>query len=149
MVQVRSHLSRRNMLIGLAGGAAATAGTLATHGFTESASFANLLRPVGLGPSGAPLATAGYADWANQIGSSFTAHSGQVLKLVDVQGFPQKGARPGNLRDRAFVARFDISKGASLSEDLYRVAHPEGGTFDIFLTQDSPDKPLRMLAVFG
>ena len=149
MAQVRSRVSRRNMLIGLAGGAAATAGTVATQGFTDSGSFANLLRPIGLGQSGAPLPYAGYADWKAQVGSSFATHSGETLKLVDVQAFAHKGARPGNLRDRAFVARFDVTKGTALAEQLYGVADPEGGVFDIFLSNANPDTPLRMLAVFN
>lgn len=149
MAQVRSHISRRNMLIGLAGGAAATAGTVSTNGFTESASFANLLRPAGIGHNGGPLAHAGYDDWKERVGTSFKAHSGQVLKLVDVQAFRQQGARPAGLRDRAFVARFDVTEGAALVEDLYGVAHAEAGAFEMFLTNAGPDKPLRMLAVFN
>ena len=65
-----------------------------------------------------------------------------------MQAFPNHGARPGNLRDKAFVARFDVAEGAALPEALYRVAHPNG-TFEIAMSKGSPDKPLRMLAVFG
>ena len=149
MAQVRQHISRRNVLIGLAGGAAATAGGVATNGFSESPSFANLLRPAGIGHNGGPLAHGEYDDWKSQVGSSFKVHSGQVIELVDVQAFPQKGRRPGGLRDRAFVARFDVTEGAALVEDLYGVAHAERGAFDMFLTNAGPDKPLRMLAVFN
>jgi len=149
MAQVRSHLSRRNMLIGLAGGAAATAGTVATNGFSESASFANLLRPAGIGHNGAPLPYGEYGDWKSQVGSSFKTHSGHVLKLADVQAFREQGTRPAELRDRAFVARFDITEGGALVDDLYGVAHAEGGVFDMFLSSAGPDMPLRMLAVFN
>ena len=137
------------MLIGLAGGAVATAGGVATNGFSESASFDNLLRPAGKGHNGAPLPYAEYGDWKAQVGTSFKAHSGHVLKLADVQAFRQEGARPAELRDRAFVARFDVTEGGALVEDLYGIAHAEGGAFDMFLTTAGPDMPLRMLAVFN
>ena len=149
MAEVRSHLSRRNMLIGLAAGGAATAGTVATQGFSESPSFANMLRPAGLAPCGLPRRYAGYSDWKSLVGSNFTAHSGETLKLVDVQAFPHEGSRPSTIRDRAFVARFDITKGAELGENLYGLAHPVAGAFDIFMSKSGPDKPLRMLAVFN
>jgi hypothetical protein len=137
------------MLIGLAGGAAATAGGVATNGFTQAPSFAALLRPAGIGHNGGPLARVGYDDWRAQVGTGFRVHSGQVLKLVDVQAFPQKGARPHGLRERAFVARFDVTDGAALVEGLYGVAPTQGAAFEMFLTNAGPDKPLRMLAVFN
>jgi hypothetical protein len=149
MAEVRSHLSRRNMLIGLAAGGVATAGTVATQGFAESGSFASLLRPIGRAPSGLPLRYASYRDWKAQIGSRFTAHSGQVLELVDVQAFSHEGDRPSTIRDRGFVARFDIVKGAALPDDLYAFAEAGGGVFDMFMSNAGPDKPLRMLAVFN
>ena len=149
MAKVRSRVSRRNMLIGLAGGGAATAGAIAAFGLTDSASFASLLEPQQLARSGGPLAYAGYADWQAQVGTSFKTDSGHLLKLADVQEFAQKGARPGGLRDRAFVARFDIVSGGSMAEDLYRVVHRDGGVFNILLTHGGPDNPLRMLAVFN
>ena len=139
--------SRRNLLLGLGGGAAAG---VATFSATRSPTyFAQILRPRGRGRQDVALRSASYDDWMVQVGTNFTAHTGQVLNLVDVQAFSQKGGRPRNIRDRAFVARFDITRGGALPEDLYRVAHPNGGTFDIFLTRGSPDKPLRMLAVFN
>jgi hypothetical protein len=140
-------LSRRNMLLGL-GGATAAAGVV-TVGTGAAGPFAEFLRPVAGGRSDAALYAAGYADWRTQVGTNFTAHSGQVLKLVDVQGFSNKGPRPSNLREQAFVARFDIGVGEALAEGVYTVAHPAGGTFDMFLTKGSPDKPLRMLAIFN
>ena len=140
-------LSRRNMLLGL-GGATAAAGVV-TVGTGGAAPFAEILKPAAGGRSDAALHAASYADWRTQVGTNFTAHSGQVLKLVDVQGFPNKGPRPGNLREQAFVTRFDIGVGEALAEGLYTVAHPTGGTFDMFLSKGSPDKPLRMLAIFN
>jgi hypothetical protein len=149
MAQVRSRVSRRNILIGLAGGAAASAGIIATTGIADSNSLASLLATEGNAPARGPLAYGGFAEWQAQVGTSFKSQSGHLLKLVEVQAFAQKGSRPGQLRDRAFIARFDITSGGSMAEDLYRVAHREGGIFDILLTSGSPDNPLRMLAVFN
>ena len=139
--------SRRNMLLGLGGATAAGAATVG--GGSTASFFEQILRPSEGGRTDVALRSAAYNDWAAQVGSNFTAHSGHVLKLVDVQRFGNKGARPHNLRQQAFVARFDISRGGGLPEELYRVAHPNGDTFEMFLTKGSPDKPLRMLAVFS
>ena len=140
--------SRRNMMVGL-GGAAATAGIAQAQANGSAAAFGQLFKPTAPGSKNAALKTGGYGDWAAQIGSSFTTHSGHVLRLVDVQGFANKGGRPSNLRDQAFVAGFDILRGSALPEGLYRVAHPGGAAFDIFLTKAGPANLLRMNAVFN
>ena len=139
--------SRRNVLLGLGGTAAA--GTVAAQsGGAEF--FEQLLRPTNGGRRGVALATAGYDDWAAHVGTFFTAHTGHVLELSDVQRFRTVGERPAALRDSAFVARFDsVSGGALKGSAIYRVNHPDGGTFDVFLTSGPPDKPLRLLAVFN
>jgi hypothetical protein len=148
MARILSLFSRRNLLLGVVG--TATVGTVAATQRTGGADFfARLLRPVGLGQRGVPLASASYDDWALQVGSSFTAQTGQVLKLADVQKFPERGNRPENMRN-PFVARFDVSKGAALADsEIYRVSHPEGGTFDLMLQSGDPSKPMRMLAVLS
>ena len=149
MAKKQSLFSRRNMIVGLAG--TATVGTIAaTQKFSGTESFADLLRPAGLGRHGATLATANVEDWKLQVGSYFTAHTGQVLKLVDVQGFKEANARPGGLRTSAFVARFDVARGGAMAgAEVYRLAHPEGGTLDLFMTAADAAKPLRMLAVMN
>ena len=141
MAKVLSPFSRRNMLIGLAGGAAATA-------VASKSAFAAVLRPASAG-SNAALARASYRDWSAQVGSTFTARSGHELTLVEVESVPNKGALPSRVRSEAFVARFDVAKGGELPEDLYRIAHPSSGTLDVFLTKAGPDAPQRMLAVFA
>ncbi len=149
MAKNQAIFSRRNMLIGVVGGAAATAGAVATRGFSDSASFANLFRPAG-GQRGTALAMASSADWEAHVGSFFTANTGHVLKLVDVQPFAQRQARPAGLREDAFVARFDVAKGGVLpGSQIYRFSHTEGGDVDLFMTGADPRKPLRMLAVLG
>jgi hypothetical protein len=149
MARTLSLFSRRNLVFGLVGTAAI--GTVAaTQRVTGSDLFARLLRPVGLGRRGAPLASANYDDWALQVGSLFTAHTGQVLKLADVQRFPERGKRPAGLRDRAFVARFDVTRGGPLSDSgIVRFNHPEGGALDLLLSAGDPARPLRMLAVLN
>jgi len=105
---------------------------------------------VGLGRRNVKLNTATSADWSLQKGTLFTAQTGHVLKLVDVQIFTEKSPRPPGLRDKAFIARFDIVRGGTLDGNrTYRFAHSEGGTFDMFLAARNPANPLRMNAIFN
>jgi len=150
MSVMESLLSRRNMLVGLTAGAA-TVGTVAVRsGQAQIESFRQLLWQRRPGRHRVPLGTAGLDDWALQIGSKFQTASGDVLKLADVRAFPQADKRPRGLRDRAFVAGFEVVSGNPLPDQLIQhVDHPEGGRFDILLSAGSPDKPGRMIAVFG
>jgi hypothetical protein len=144
---IESVFSRRGLVVGMAG--AAVAGTVAVQKSGGAEAFARLLRPHGQGRPGAWLAKATSDDWALQIGSTFTAHSGHVLKLIDVQRFPQKGTRPKGLRDRAFVARFDVVKGGKMpGNTVYRVNHKRG-PFNLFLDAENPTRVRRMTAVFN
>jgi hypothetical protein len=151
MAEQKSLVSRRNMLLGLAGGAVAAGGITVQQTGMGSEDFAELLRPVGLGRRGVNLATASKDDWALHVGTFFTAQNGQVLKLVDVKGFRERAKRPSGLRPQAFLARFDVASGAAMPGDqIYRVSHAEGGEFDIFLVAPGdPSAPQRMLATFG
>jgi hypothetical protein len=73
------------------------------------------------------------------------------MKLTDVRQFSGQNKRPAGLRDRPFVAGFEVVEGeATLPRELtLAVDHATGGTFDMFVTAGSPDKPLRRIAVFG
>ena len=149
MAEQLSLVNRRNILLGLAGGAVA-AGGIAVQQTGGAGSFAELLRSATPGQRGVFLATANKEDWALQIGTLFTASTGHVLKLVDVQGFAEHGRRPAGLRRQAFVARFDIASGGALpGSQLLNVSHKEGGTFGMFMGGANPARPLRMLAVFN
>ncbi|HEY6815927.1 MAG TPA: hypothetical protein VI168_10345 [Croceibacterium sp.] len=144
-----SLMSRRNILLGLAGGAAVAGGVTVqqTGGVGD---FADRLRPAALGRRGVNLANGTKADWALQVGTFFTAQTGHVLKLTSVQAFPERGRRPAVLRPGSFVARFDITSGGALqAAQFLRVNHAEGGAFDMFLTGGNVARPLRMLAVFN
>jgi hypothetical protein len=150
MAERLSLVNRRNILLGLAGGGAVAAGGIAMQQAGGAGAFAELLRPTGLGRRGVFLATANKDDWALQVGTLFTAHTGHVLKLVDVQGFAERNRRPAGLRSQAFVSRFDIVEGGPIAGlQLLTVSHKEGGTFDIFMTAANAARPLRMLAVFN
>jgi hypothetical protein len=141
--------SRRNVLVGLVAGGA-TAGTVGVQQFSSASDLAALIRPIENGRRGVKLGTATSGDWALQVGSPFTAETGHVLTLVDVQVFGDKAPRPGNLRDKAFVARFDVKSGGPMEGDrTYRFNHREGGVFEMFLSTVNPDRPDRMLAIFN
>ena len=141
-----SLVNRRNILLGLA----VAAGGIGVQQAGGAGSFAELLQPIGLGNPGAYLASANKDDWALQVGTVFSASTGHVLKLVGVQGFPERNRRPAGLRPQSFVAEFDITSGDALPEwQLLTVSHEQGGTFPIFLTGGNVTRPLRMLAVFN
>ena len=145
-MSVDSLLSRRGVVLGLAGSAAV--GTVAVQQSGGVQAFRKLLRPTEKA-TGALLAKGTSGDWALEIGSSFTVHTGHVLKLVDVQSYPKKDRRPRNIRSRGFVARLDVVKGGALpANTIYRVNH-KSGAFDIFLTAGDKAKPLRMFAEFN
>jgi hypothetical protein len=135
MTDILGLFSRRTMLVGASGAAVAAAAGLGTT--------------TGVLAATVPLSTAEYNDWLAKVGTNFTAHTGHVLKLVQVERLASSGIRPEPLRDYAFVARFDISRGGGLAEGSYIVTHPGGTTFQIFLSKGGPDKPARMLAVFN
>jgi len=148
MERAASRLSRRNILVGAAG--AAVCAIVATP----------LLRPV-VGErtrrllAGNPvtrrflsLADAGQAEWAAQVGSVFTASGGHMLRLAGVQPLLSRGERPAGLRDRAFLAVFDVAGGASLAGDvIYTLTHPQYGATQVFLSLSGT--PGRMQAVFN
>jgi hypothetical protein len=135
----------RCILLGIGGTAVAAGGVMR---FRSADEFSQLMRPRGRGRRKVPLHTAARDDWAAQVGTLFTADTGQILKLTDVQGFPEKSERPEGLRESAFVARFEIRRGGPLAGDqIHRFAHAEGGTFDMLLSSGS--EPLRMSAIFN
>jgi hypothetical protein len=147
---IESLFSRRNMLLGL-GGAATMGGLAVTQtGQSQVQKFKDLLWQSRPGKRFVRLATATVDDWALQVGTTFKASTGHTLKLADVRQFDHQNKRPAGLRDRAFVAGFEVVSGTgALAEQLLlRVSHPEGGTFDMFLTAAAPDKPKRRIAVF-
>jgi hypothetical protein len=154
MVQKKSLLGRRKLLIGLGGvGTAAIAlviSPLRPVIAVRAREFVRnnpMLRRLMLS-----LADAGYADWVDQIGTVFTAGGGTSMLLVAVTALNSPGTRPLSLaRDRAFVAKFDVQNRGTMAGDLiYTTVHPRYGAFQMFLSASSdPNLPHRMTALFN
>jgi hypothetical protein len=137
MMDIPDLFSRRNLLAGLGGAVALAAVAETAHA-----------KP----PAAVALATATYDQWSAQVGSNFTTQTGHVLRLAAVQAygnFARAAPRPAGVRNPGFVASFDIVRGGALPEGRYLVAHPTGGTFEMFLTKGGPNMPNRMLADFN
>ena len=141
-------ISRRNAVAALTVGAVAS-GAYAAAKFNFTASkFAGAKSLSWWQRPSVDLATAGTTDWLAQVGKTFTLASevGNLnVKLASVSLFPQAGARPRGLRDRAFALTFD-AMGAALPEGdrIYTMNHP-GGELKMFF--GAADKAL--LAVFN
>lgn len=147
MNDVSSLLSRRNLLVGLAGTGIAT-GAVASPLFASPNTLKAALRPQ-TGRHNVPLGTATEADWVAQIGSLFTAQSGQVLQLTGVAPFGQKGTRPAWTRQTGFVARFEVVSGGAMPEGTMRFRHKEGGTFEMHVAPAGNGAPPRVIAIFN
>lgn len=158
MADLMSLISRRNMIVTMAGGAAATGTYLAKNGTGFSAISANaFFGKQKVTTKKVRLATAEVADWRGVVGTFFTLETGQVLQLGSVAAFADPdGPPPDPLRKKAFVARFNVvpstvARAQVLPEPdrIYRIAHPRGGTFDIYLSAGDPAQPEQRLAVFS
>lgn len=158
MADLMSLVSRRSMIVTMASGAAATGTYLAQNGTGISAISANaFFSKQRVATKAVRLATAEVADWRGVVGTFFTLETGQVLELGSVAAFADPdGPPPDPLRKKAFVARFKVvppalgrSQVLPAPDRIYRVAHPSGGTFDIYLSAGDPAQPDQRLAVFG
>ncbi|MEA3031965.1 MAG: hypothetical protein QOG13_3290 [Sphingomonadales bacterium] len=154
MNEAKRFLSRRKLLFAL-GGAASVAGAamikpiraVLARNLRQAVARQPLLRRVLLS-----LANAGYDEWMDLVGSSFTIGGGTILQLVGVVASGSGGARPvGLTRDRAFIAHFDVLYGQTMAGDLIYVAtHQQYGPLQIFLSASTdPRTPRRMMAVFN
>jgi hypothetical protein len=151
MSKEEARVSRRNLLVGLAGTAAVGAVAVTEGGQQQVAAFKNMLWKRQPGNRYARLANASVDDWALKIGSTFTTSTGHTFKLTDVRQFGGQGKRPAGLRDRPFVAGFQVVSGpATLPKEItLAVTGSDGQSFDMFNTAGSRDKPDRRIAVFG
>jgi hypothetical protein len=136
-----SGLDRRTLLAGIAGASALSACSggisIGDSGAGGTASAA-----------AAPLATADADKWAAAVGSRFDA-GGYILQLAGIERIDQAGRRPGELRQQAFVAVFDIVRGGFMPGDLiYRISHATIPAFNIFLA-NSVSSQSRMHAFFN
>ena len=150
-METESNVSRRSLLL-VAGGVAAAGALAASPARTVIAQGAqDLLGSRGGTPRIASLASASYEQWLSQVGAVFAVGGGVRLMLSGVKALSSSGARPANLRSRAFAAFFDPAGGSTLAGDLiYTVTHAQHGPLQLFLSA-SPDTrtPARMLAVFN
>jgi len=150
MIAMDQALSRRKMLAVIA-----AAGTLAaiamaaknTSAFQRSTSLA---RPGSFGRvRPASLATAEIEYWQAEVGSDFDiAHT--RMRLAGVRALEVAGARPPEIRQRPFIAVFELPQGEVLPGNLvYRIANRYYPEFDIFLAEPDGSSLDRMLAVFN
>ena len=149
MERAASTLSRRNILIGLAG--AAVSAIVATTALSPVANerTRRLLASNRLTRRFLSLADAEQAEWAAQVGSDFRLADGRRLRLAGVRPLHSEGDRPETVsRDRAFVAVFELLDGTELAADVIHAArHPHYGPLPLFLS--AAGDPRRMLAVFN
>ena len=149
MEQARATLSRRNILItmGAAGaGAIALLGTKFRPAVTRQARKVLAASPLTRGMLS--LSQAEMEEWSTQIGSTFAVGGGYALKLAGVRPMLSEGERPAELRDRAFAAVFDVTRGRAMPGNLiYTVSHPQYGPLQLFLSETS--SPRQMIAIFN
>jgi hypothetical protein len=150
MEKTRGSFSRRNVLI-VAGGALAAVGALIAAPYRAVIGRRARELTIARAPRRSQsLATAGYDEWTQQIGSTLAIAGAQGLSLAGVRALESSGPRPLGARDRAFVAVFDVRGGGSMAGDLiYTVSHPQYGPFQLFLSVADARTPNRMLAVFN
>ena len=151
MEEAQSKLSRRNVLLGLTGGAVATAVLAPTLSPGVGRKARELAVRSGVGRRLLSLDYASLSEWSEMVGSTFQVTGGYALKLVGVRPLASSGARPWNLgRDRAHLAVFEVLGGMTMAGDLiYSARHPQYGEIPIFLSAADPATPGRMHAVFN
>jgi hypothetical protein len=149
MEVARSKLSRRS-IIGIIGAAAAGAVALVSTTFrpTVSRQARRVLASTPLTRGLLSLSQAEMDEWGTQIGSTFTVGGGYALRLAGVRPMESEGERPASLRQRAFAAVFEVTRGGAMPGDLiYRVSHPQYGPMQLFLSATS--NPRQMIAIFN
>jgi hypothetical protein len=149
MDRAAPRISRRNILLGVAG--VAVAGVVATSRFIPGAEQGTrrLLASNGFTRRFLSLADAGQEEWAAQVGSVFVLEGGQRLRLAGIRPLASAGERPADVsRRRAFLAVFDVLGGATLPADIIHTArHRQYGSLPLFLSASG--RPSRMFAVFN
>ncbi len=143
--------SRRTLLLALAGGVVAMGAlTIPGAGLSPSRAMRRIAGQVPLLRNYVSLAHADMTEWSELAGSLFRTDSGAELRLAGVEPLPSSGARPAGLRERAFVAVFEVARGVSLPGDLiHRMRRRGGPSFDIYLAAADAAAPRRMHAVFN
>lgn len=143
------HLSRRNLIAGFAAvGAFAAVAMAAKSGRIARSSS---LRGTTTGGRSRPasLATAEIEHWMAEVGSEFDiVHT--RMRLSGVRALPADGERPAELRQRPFIAVFDLPQGEALPGNLlYNIVNRHYPAFDIYLAEPGDQSLHRMLAIFN
>lgn len=151
MNQAEPYLSRRRMLVMLGGGALAIGAVIAApYKALVVRRGRELARALPFVRRMFSLANAGYAEWMETVGSTFSGGGGYAMRLIGVEALNSGGQRPAGLRDRAFALHFNVLNGDTMAGNLiYTVSHPEYGPLQMFLSPHDPATPSRMLAVFN
>jgi hypothetical protein len=145
------HLSRRRMVVAL-GGAALAVGALVAAPYRGMIlrRGREVARAIPFVRRMLSLANAGYIEWMETVGSTFSGGGGYAMRLIGVEALNSGGQRPLGLRDRAFALHFTVLNGGTMAGNLiYTVSHPDYGPLQIFLSPHDPATPSRMLAVFN
>ena len=144
-----SRLSRRNLLAGVAALGAFAVVAMAAKSSRTARSLSLRSTSGGARARPASLATAEIEHWMAEVGSQFDiAHT--RMRLAGVRALPAEGTRPAELRQRPFIAVFDLPQGEALPGNLvYRIANQAYPAFDIYLAEPSDQRLHRMLAVFN
>ena len=150
MEVVRSRLSRRGILAVIG---AATAGTVALLSTSFRPSVTRQARRVlastPLTRGMLSLSQAEMDEWSTQVGASFTVGGGYALRLAGVEPMESSGDRPASLRQRAFAAIFEVTRGTAMPGELiYTVSHPQYGPMQLFLSESVRQRG-RMVAIFN
>jgi hypothetical protein len=142
--------TRRKLLAGLGGGAAAVAagatGLSLSWSSTGSKNAAGWWDRTFLS-----LRNGSTADWLRVAGETFVLGSGAALKVVLVRNVPSPGARPKNVaRKQAFSVTFEAVGKAPPGDRTYEIAHPTYGKLPIYFGPATPHKQVtRFVALFN
>ena len=144
-----SHLSRRNLLAGFAAVGAFAVVAMAAKNSRIARSSSLRSTSGGARTRPASLATAEIEHWMAEVGSWFDiAHT--RMRLAGVRALPVEGARPAEVRQRPFIAVFDLPQGEAMPGNLvYRIANQAYPAFDVYLAEPGDQSLHRMLAVFN
>ena len=149
MERAATSVSRRNILLGVAGAAVAAVVSAPLWQPTTAQRTRRLLASNSFTRRFLSLAHAEQAEWETLAGSVFTAGGGYRLRLAGVRPLATSGERPPEAwRDGAFVAVFEVMNGMTMPGDLiHTLSHGQYGRLPVFLTVSGDAG--RMLAVFN
>jgi predicted acylesterase/phospholipase RssA len=142
-------LTRRMMIAGALGGAT-VAGALAAQTLREplresAGSFVDAFTS-----PFRSLINGDHTAWSAEIGALVELAGGAVLRISRVELFAPFGEDAEDLnRSRAFAVTFEnVNRATVESDTIYRVTHPDHGSFELFLIT-APSAPTTVQAIFN